>query len=234
MKSDLELDQEDIGARLEADEYLGDVKVLVQLKGVIESDVDTALSTLNVQGGKIGACLIVLMPALLPGDSPNAEGPLFSERAAVQVIAEPLFNLSDSGTGKSAEAIMIRCSQILHHLNLGRGKIFNFDGVEPTDVKSGKVSYTLFLLRESGARQVPKSPAVFISSDSAAAPATVTMTCPGADKILYTVDGSYPSERNEFAREYTAPFDVDSCATIRAQSIKSGCQQSDIRQLLIT
>lgn len=140
MSDTLLQDQLDIAARLEADDMFSDLPVLVQRKGVTESDIELALSTLNTNSGKMGALLVVLMPALEP-ESPEAPGPRYRIISTVQVIEQPLFNLGDDGTGKSAEQLAERVRQLLHHAAFGRGSVWTFAGMEPVEQGEGKIAY---------------------------------------------------------------------------------------------
>lgn len=228
MSDALELDQEDFAERLKADPYLDDISVFVQRKGVTENDINVALSVLNEKGGKIGACLVVLMPELVP-DSPNVPGPRYNIRTTVQVIEQPLFNLDNTGTGKSAEQIAQRVRQLLHHFANGHGATYNFDGMEPISADAGKVSYAVKFSRLAGDSMLAKVATPSISTDSVSAPATVTIACATAGAtIRYSLDGTYPTLL------YTAPLAVTTAATVRAVAEKTGLQQSDIRQLTIT
>lgn len=228
MSDALEQDQTDIAARLEADEYFEDITVLVQRKGVTESDIDAALSVLNEKASKIGACVVVLIPSLVP-ETPNVPGPAYEIMATVQVIEQPLFNLGDTGTGKSAEQIAQRVRQLLHHFTNGLGRVFNFAGMEPLAVDEGKISYGVKFSRDAGDAPLAKVATPSLSTDSATAPGTVTITCDTAGAtILYSLDGSYPT------LPYTAPLAVATAATVRAVAEKTGLQQSNVRQLTLT
>lgn len=234
MSDALELDQEDFAGRLLADPYFTDIAVLVQRKGVTESDIDVALSVLNERTGKIGACAVVLMPSLVP-INPNVPGPEFTVEQTVQVIEQPLFNLGDTGTGKSAGQITQRVRQILHHFSNGFGGTYNFAGLEPIQVDTGKISYGVKFSRQAGDAHVTKVLTPTISATATTAPSTVTLACATAGAaIWYTTDGSYPSSANAAAHQYAASFAQATAATIRAAAEKTGLQASNVKQLTLS
>lgn len=235
MSDALELDQEDFFGRLLASPDLAEVKILLQRKGVIQSDIDTALAVLNDRGsGKIGACVIVLMPSLTP-ESPDVPGPLYKINMVVQVIEQPAFNLGATGTGLSAEQIAQHVRMLFQHFSNGHGGTYGFASMEPITVAEGQISYGVRFDRQAGDTAAPIVNMPAISATGAAAPATVTITCAtAAAAIYYTTDGSYPSSANATATLYTAPFVQATAATIRAAAEKTGLQQSNVRQLTLT
>lgn len=234
MSDALELDQVDFAERLKADPYFSDITLLVQRKGVTESDIDVALSVLNEKSSKIGACVVLLMPELAPVDV-EVRGPLYNIRATAQVIEQPLFNLGATGTGKSAEQIAQRVRQLLHHFSNGHGNTFVFDGMEPISADVGKISYGVKFIRRAGDLADSKVSPITIQATDAAAPATIALsTGTTGATIWYTTDGSYPSSENDNATEYTVPFVQSTAATIRAAAEKTGMQQSNLTQLILT
>lgn len=235
MKDALELDQEDFFGRLLASPDLAEVEILLQRKGVTESDIETALSVLNsrVEGGKIGACVIIIMPSLTPV-SEDVPGPLYSINMVVQVIEQPMFNTGATGTNLTAEQLAQKVRMLFQHFSNGQGGTYAFAGMEPIAVAEGQISYGVRFQRQAGdtAAQIVTMPS--ISSTGPAAPATVTITCAtAAAAIYYTTDGSYPSSANEAATLYAAPFVQATAATIRAAAEKTGLQQSNVRQLTL-
>jgi hypothetical protein len=231
----LEQDQEDFGARLEADSYFSDIPVLVQRLGVTESDINVALSTLNKKDSKIGACVVVLMPELRTDDS-EGPAPRYVVRPTIQVIEQPLTNLDNSGTGKSAEAIATRVRQLLHAFSTGRVGTFMFDGMQPIAVDAGKISYGVAFRRMGGDEVYSKVARPAIAPNSGATPvAAVTLTCATAGAaIYYTTDGSYPHAGNATATLYAAPFAINAACTLRVAATKANLQQSDVAQAIFT
>jgi hypothetical protein len=186
----LDQDQEDYAARLAADPYFADVTVLVQRKGVTESDIDTSLSVLNEKGGKIGACVIVIMPALAP-DAPNAPGPSYNVQPSVQVIEQPLFNQGEGGTGKSAEAIAQRVRQLLHMFDAGGRSALTFAGMDPVPgMEAGKISYAVKFSRVA---RDPSLPKVATPEITALSSNSLTLACATVGAALwYSTNGSLP------------------------------------------
>jgi len=235
MSDALELDQEDFYGRLLAAPALADVKILLQRKGVTESDIESALSVLNDRGnGKIGACILVLMPSLT-AVSPDVPGPLYNINMVVQVIEQPMFNTGSGGTGLTAEQLAQQVRMLFQHFANGHGGTYGFASMEPIAVPEGQISYGVRFERQAG-DSAPQSVALpTISATGSAAPATVTLACATAGAaIYYTTDGTYPSSANATASLYAAPFVQATAATIRVAAEKAGLQQSNVRQLTLS
>lgn len=230
----LEQDQHDFFGRLLADEFLVDVSILLEMKGVTQADVARALSVLNDRGGKIGACVVVLMPTL-SGDSPNAPGPHSLVRMTVEVIDQPLFNLADGGTGKSASQIAERVRGVLHHFSTGRGITYSFAGQDPLPADEGRNSYGVSFTRLCVDCPPPKVATVAIALSSPTVPTTATLTTVTAGAaIRYTLDGSYPGSGNPDALLYSAPIDIVAPAMLRAAAELAGHQASNVTAAHIT
>lgn len=231
----LRQDQDDYFGLIDADEYFQDIRVLLQHKGVTESDIDVALSTLNEEGGKIGACVVVIMPELQP-DASQSPSARYFVRIAIQVIVQPL--LADdvtSGVGKVAEQLAERIRQICHFRSHGRANQFMFDGMEPINVEAGKTSYGINFKRKGGDNQVVKVASPGIGSVAATLPATgwdVTVNVPAGATGYYTLDGTLPTAINGTA--YVAPFNVPAAATVKAAAVQAGFQQSEPATLTLS
>lgn len=234
MSDQLEQDQLDFYGRIKADEYFADIPVLLEAKGVTEADIDQALSTLQAVGGKIGVVVIVLMPSLAP-DTSEASGPRHIPRLTVQVIDQPLFNLGDSGIGKSCSQVAERVRQICHRFRNGTGGTFTFAGQEPVPVDAGKNSYAVAFTRIGGDASVAKVSMPLASPASGAAPQTVTLTCATPSAVIrYTLDGSYPYAGNAAALIYSTPIAITTAKTLRAAATLTGYQPSDILTAIYT
>lgn len=238
----LELDQEDLTARLQADPFFVDtVKVFSQRKGITENDVMTALGAVNQQGTKSGLVAIVLIPSLIP-ESPNAPGPYYFTRYPIQVIDWPVMRRNaTTGAGMSAETLAERIRMIVHFWGTGRGQALVFDGMEPAPQDDPtKVSYILYFKKLGGDKAPVKCATVGITPASGAAPQTVTLTCATASAaIYYSTDGTYPSSQAAAATPatsflYSAPFSVATAATVRAAAEKTNLQQGDCAQATYT
>jgi hypothetical protein len=238
----IELDQDDIFARLQADPFFqAGVPVLEQRKGITESDIQVALGTVNQANGRVGSVAIVLMPRMR-GQDPNAPGPRYTVRYPIQVIDYPVLRRQAAtgtpavgGTQQSAEEICDRIRQIIHLFNMGRGQTIAFDSLEPSAEPAGMVGYVLSFKRLGidfppvGCAAVGISPNSGGVNPTLPGPQTVTLSCATAGAaIYYTIDGSYPSSLNPTAVLYSAPFSVPSGTTLRAAAELTGNQQSQV------
>jgi hypothetical protein len=218
--------QADIYGRLLAAEAFSDVIVLSQAKGVVESDVETALTVFASQAGKLpGACVIVLMPDVDAIDS-DSPGPLLEVAYTIRVLENPLVNREAGGTQKTAERLGLEVLRTLHHWSPRRPQCLyaEKDAMTPTEVPDGTVGYDIILHARNGLDQVAKAAKPVI----AGTPADVTITTLTAGAtIYYTLDGSFPYAGNAESTEYTIPFAVTSGTTVRAAAYKPGLQGSD-------
>lgn len=209
----LEYAQEMFAGRLAADPYFADIAVLQQRKGVTDDDIRQALGTLNAKAGKLGACVVVLMPSLQPKNG-NAPSPIYNIRLVVQVIDLPLFNLGESGTGKTCEQIAQRVRQLCHLLSTGEKTSWIWAGSDPLPVEEGSNSYGVAFTRESGDPHLPKVANV---KSEATGPTSIALSCATAGAtIRYTLDGSYPYENNTAAVLYTEPIAILEPCTLLA------------------
>lgn len=228
-------DQLDTFARLQADDFFSDVAVLLQRKGVTDSDIEVALSTLNTKSGKMGALAVVLMPELTP-DSSESAGARYKITLAVQVIEQPLFNEGSDGTGKSAERLAERVRQLLQQSSFGRGSTWSFAGMEPISQGDGKISYGVKFARLGGDPFGDRLPTPAITA-TGSGPISITLVC--ADTVAslwYTLDGSYPWPGNPTAalfQPHTA-VEVAIACTLRAAVYRSGYQPSNIASAIIS
>lgn len=232
MSTQIKQDQLDFAARLAADPFFSDVPVFSEDKGVTETDIATALSTLNTTDSKIGAVVIVLAPTLVP-DSPDAPGPHSKLKITVQVIDQPLFNLdATNGIGKTTAELAERVRMICHQFNPGTGKTYVFAGQEPLPVDEGKTSVGISFTRLCIDPAPQRVATPTISPYPALVPSLVVLDCttPGAS-LFYTLDGTYPSATNGTA--YTEAFTLTEAATVRVVATLTDYQQSNVRALLI-
>jgi hypothetical protein len=231
-KSAIELDQEDLGARLAAAFPL--VPVKIQRRGVIESDIETALEALNSAGGKSGAVIIVLMPRLLP-EMRDAPGPRYFARHGIQVITWPPAALSATGANLTTEAIVETVIDLTHYLSLGRGNVLVFDGAEPVTVKPGRVSYTVYLRRLGVIGQLVKTAPPAIEATVDPNGILISLSCGTLDsEIWYSLDGSYPVSGGAGSMLYSEPFLISSACVLRAAANADGQQPSNIATADIT
>lgn len=215
MPDPLEYAQEMFAGRIAADSYFADITVLQQRKGVTDDDIRQALGTLSEKGGKLGACVVVLMPSLKP-ENGNAPSPTYKIQLVVQVIDMPLLNLGKSGTGKSAEQIAQRVRQLCHLLTTGEKSAWTFAGCDPLPVEEGSNSYGVTFTRESGDPHLPKVANVK-AEHSGSGPVSIALSCTTAGAVIrYTIDGTYPAANNAAAVLYTEPLDISEPCTLLA------------------
>ena len=231
----LEQIQVDCEERLKADPWFGDLAIIEQRKGVTLDELKQRLSVGLGRGGKVGACILVLMPGGGPQD--QTPGPRLYLVQSFIVLVHPELNSRSTGTGKSAEEIAYRILQLFNFAHLGYGAVLESesDALVPTDSFDGLVGYQVNLHTAAG--EVPLSRVITpsISAPGTAAPQTITITTATAGAaIWYTTDGSYPSSANANAHAYGAPFTQATAATVRAAAEKSGLQQSNVTQLILS
>lgn len=239
-ESILELDQEDIAARLQADSFFQNtVPVLLQRRGITEKDVQISMQAMQ-PGSVCGTVAIVMMPSLIATD-PNAPGPVSFVRYGIQVIDFPIIRRqSPGGAGVSAEEICDRIRQIIHRVAFGRGQALYFDGLHPIPVVEGQVSYGVYFKCRQIDAPPPSCATVGISPVSGAGPLTITLSCATAGAaIYYSLDGSYPSSVAAAATPatsflYSAPFTAAAAAFIRAAAEKTDYQQGNVAQVQYT
>jgi len=226
-------DQLDLFGRLQADEWFADLPLLLEEKGVTDSDIEVALSTLNPVSGKMGVVVIVMM-SVLTSKSTNDTAAAWSDGVTFQVIEQPLFNLSDDGIGKSAALVATRIRQQLHLWCNGYGATWSFAGQGPLPADEGKISLGVTFSREGNDVKIPPVVTPKIETTAETAPAIVTLSSATAGALLrYTLDGSYPSAANPEAHVYEAPFEQAETANLRVIAEKAGMRASNIRQLFL-
>jgi len=240
-KSAIELDQEDLGARLQAFPAFSAIKVLIQRRGVIESDVESALESLNAKGGKTGAVIIVLMPELTP-EARDSAGPRYYVRYSIQTIVWPVAALDPvGGAGYTAEELSEYIRQLIHYVQLGRGNVLIFDGQRPETVKAGRVCWVTSFRRLGVDQPIVKVAMPEIASAAVSGALEITLSCtPPAGQsysadLYYTLDGSYPVPGGATSVLYSAPFLISSPCLLRVTAFASGdFQQSDCIEADIT
>lgn len=174
------------------------------------------------------------MPTLTQ-EAPDAPGPRSLLRLSVQVVDQPLVNLTSDGTGLSASQISERVRKIFHMFSTGRGNTFTFSEQRPLESDPGKNSYEVAFTRLCTDNPPPKVAAVAIELSSPVAPSTVTLsTVTAGAAIYYTLDGSYPGSGNAAAVLYDAPVEVTTAGTIRAAAELADYQPSNITCKIIT
>ncbi len=215
--------------RLESFDYFSDITVLSEDKGVIESDIERALSTLNEKAGKLGAVVIVYSPEESAGD-PDMPGPESKISINVRVLETPILNrdTGSGGTGKPWSRIGRRVKSLLHHFDVGNRNELVYAGGERVivDESTNGFDYKFSFSAYDGIRPKVATPSISGTISS------VSISCVTPSSVIYyTTDGTYPSSANEDANLYSAPFTVDSGTEVRAAAYLDGYQGSNIRLL---
>ena len=215
--------QADIVGRLASDDYLADIPVGAQRKGVIAQDIALALQTLAGDGnGTAGAGIVVMMPSRnVP--SPNIPGPSYELTITVRVMELPMINQDTGGTGKTATAISLRVEHLLHQLTLD-GVLLRAQRVGGLQDEGGGVACDVditFFYGLPAARRV-QMPGIALANSVA----TLTCGTTGAS-IRYTLDGAYPGRD---AALYAAPVDLEAGQTIRAVAYAENYQASTLSE----
>ena len=226
--------QLDCEARLKADPYFDDIAIILQRKGVTEKDIERLLNVQKGRGGKVGACVLVLIPGADAID-PDLPGPRLGLVQSFVVLVHPTINAGSTGTGKDAEDIAERVLQLFHQVHFGYGAVLvgGQAAIQVNDTFDGLVGQQVNLETYGGPIALAKVAVPAITASATTAPATVTITCATAGAaIRYTTDGSLPTPTN--GTDYTAPFAQATAATIRATATKLGALQSDTRQLKLS
>lgn len=220
--------QDDVKGRLENHDFFSDVPVLLQRAGNIDNEVERALNCLNEKTGKMGACLIVLMPETEAPEE-NLPGPPIEIVISVQVYELTLVNedTANGGTGKDAESLANVVLNLLHlyaPYHLGNVLVADRKPIRPVKIE-GAVSYLVMLRLRTGLENPQKVATPTLTEEDG----LYTLTCATAGAtIYYTIDGSHPGPVNEEAIEYTAPFAEPATGTlVRWVAYKSGFVPSD-------
>jgi hypothetical protein len=220
--------QADAFARLESEDFFSDIVILEQRRGVLASEVETALTTLNQQSGKkIGACVIVQMAEIESGGG-QGRRPDNAAILRIEVVTLPLINDSTDGTQKQAARIALNVRDSLHLYFSGLTRTTLHEAPRPItpveEPEEGEVSYIVTMHADfsTGRRQKVATPS------GSAADGELTLACATEDATIYvTTDGSYPGPANESAEIYTTPITLTEGLVIRAGAVKSGCCPSN-------
>lgn len=226
-------DQLDLYHRITSCDWFADVPVLLEEKGVTESDINQKLSTLNKKSGKAGVVAVVLMVELEPQPS-NDIVARWRSLPTVQVIEAPLLNRGANGIGKTGAQVATRIRQEVHLFSNGYGGTLEFAGQTPLPADPGKTSYGVQFSRVGMDARYDSvaTPTAAVTAETA--PATVTLSCATAGAtILYTLDGSYPGPANEAALVYADPLELAVAAEIRVAAYAAGKRASNVRLVRI-
>ena len=240
MKSELELLQDDLAARLNSLEYFSDitVKALRAYKDAaghkaiadVQGLLDQALAGMIAKAGKVGAAVSVLMPAFdVP--HPNLAGPQGTVLVCVRVQELPIVNQGASGTGKSAEAIALQVLAAGHQFRLqGICEVLKAakNALTPSLEFAPRMTYDV-LFEATLAMPVQarcRMPAATVQG------LQVTLADQeGGASLYYSLDDTFPWAGSGLP--YTVPFTVPAGTVVRWAAYKTGKQGSDVGRVAV-
>ena len=229
--------QQDILGCLQADAFL------TARPGVlIEPGATAAIVTAKVTAalgvgadGKAGVGFLVL--PIESADDENAnlpQGPL-KLPITIQFVENVVVNHGPRGTGIPIRIYAARAAKVLklytpvllaQPLLPANPVITQFTPDRDDTLRVGQVN---FRASEADLTQLVKLPRPQITpndgqGNGGAHPQTVTLVCPGATAIYYTLDNSHPWSGNPTATLYTTPFAVNTARLVRARAYAPGPQ----------
>lgn len=223
--------QDDIVSRLNADSFFADVTVLAGRTVNVIDDIQTALGTEAVKGGKSGVCVVV---ENITGEctSPNVPNGLID----MSIIVSVMEDTQNNDTTKTADEIAFRVKEVLHHYEpeglsspLFLDKTCIESVVNPFADESYEVRFRAKALPHSMDAKVA-TPTV--SPTSGSYPLSVTLGCATASASIYwTTDGTYPSSLNSNASLYSSPITISGAAVLRVCAFKTGFIASNCKRV---
>jgi len=221
--------QEDLQARLEADEYFVDIPVILADAGNVSAEVDKVMAGQNAKGGHTGAAVIVEQIDAEDDMANVPTGPLDLHLEFIVIENREINVNSKTGTGKSALAIARRIHRVMKLFTAG-GRCHCLVVERPCIAKAPEYDpYVAYLVRFRTQEADPdtftyvQTPVMSFGSNQ------VTLTCAtvGAE-IYYTTNGDYPTPQNSQANLYSAAFTLTEETTVRASAYYTGAIASDV------
>lgn len=230
--------QEDSYQRILAHAALATVAVIKEVRGVTADEAKKILSVRTARGGKVGLCILVQRPILIPNaEDPSLRGQLVQ---AFTVMEHPTLNAGDLGTGLSSEEVALELLQLFQDTPVGANSkqawsAYPGGAVVPDDSFDGLNAWETRVQSFLGVARDARCGLVLIDPDDGSGTQLVTLsTATAGAAIYYTLDGSYPCSANPTAVAYTVPFAPGAGKTLRAAAQKSGLQQSGIAEAIFT
>lgn len=220
--------QEDIAARLQADEVFRNLAVITERSGDPVADIEKSVGPLSGKAGFRGLCMVVMQ---ITGnvEFPNEPGPVLDLVVSVRVMENPVLN----NTKIEALTAARRISRLLHHYSPG-GLASCLIGlnpcIAPVSDPIAPVAYNVrFGTRDAGFVTGDKVLDPIIAFQATTVPAVVTITCgtPGAT-LLTTTNGSPPYPGNRTAVPYTGPVTIQDACVLRCAAHRSGLMSSNV------
>lgn len=227
--------QDDSYFRLLAAAYLQDVATIKERPGMTADEIKKLLGTLVSRSGKVGVCILVQRPIIVPeSDNAAARSQIIQ---AFTVLEHPTINSGSQGTGKTAQEIAVEVFRLFHGAAASLpGQVFSgYPGgaIVPDDGFPGLNGWEVRLQSYAGLVGDPLTGTPLIDPDSGAGPQLVTITCGDAGaSIYYTLDGSAPTSGNPAATLYTVPFNVPAGSTVRSGAEVAGKRPSNVAEAL--
>ncbi len=196
MSYDPEQLHKDVEGRLNSIAFFQDITVIRFTPGVTFSNVEKAVSTLNVKGGKVGACIVLAPPEETAPDA-DTVGPDILVLLKVHVFTKAKMNLVGIGTGKSNAQIRREVRKALHHwIPNGTNAIYcDSNAGSPVEVSPEVETYELHfklpLTEPFNIAHLP--PPVIIGTPEAVSMTSMTNGAVNDAEIWYSLDGSFPS-----------------------------------------
>jgi hypothetical protein len=227
--------QIDAASRLASEPFFSDVVILEEDKGIVESDVETALGVFNEgTGKKIGAVIVARHPVIAATRS-EALGPDVNARLVFDVISLPVINMTNLGTQKRADVIAMRILNALHRYFSGHTGTLLMAGANPVapinDLPEGNVGYRVTLETDFRLNYADKVATPTLALNEAG---DVVMTCATSGAVIhYTLDESYPGPANAEAEIYTTPLDVTGRMVFRLGATLADVLPSDTAWVVV-
>lgn len=228
--------QEDIAARLEANEDFQFVPVTIvhpldQNEAVlIQTRIDEQLSGRVAKNGKAGLACLVMIPEMDVSE-PDLPGPQFNARCSVRIIEDPTINRGANGVQVTPEELAMTVLGLLHHWGPFPSSRFFAEeqgALVAVEIKN-RIAWECTLVLPLDVTPLPKVATPVIAVDALP---EVSFSGPAGSTIYYTTDGSLPSAANGSDVD---PLELSSGTTrVRAVAVQSGFTDSDIAEQIIT
>jgi hypothetical protein len=230
--------QEDIAARLAADEYFADVPVLHERKENVASLVAKAIGPFAGRGGKSGICAIVMSPVATV-DKAEFRGALMNIELSVRVLEEVTVNVGRNGTRKAALSVARRIARVLHHYRPdGLAQLLLADNptIMPVEDPIVGLAYEVrFRTMEAKVEPYLKAATPDLLPSSGVTPVEVSLsTSTVGAEIWYSLDGSHPAPDGVGSFHYSTPVTISEACRLRACAFLTGYIASDTSLGLFT
>jgi hypothetical protein len=223
--------QEDLAARLAADEFFVDVPVFTQCKKDIAKEVAQKLGLLTGKSGKNGSCVVMMSPVASMGHI-DAMVTQLDVKLSVRVLENVTLNQGSNGTQKAALTVAVRILEVLRFYQ-SQGLSAPLEADDPTILEVedpvAQLAYEVhFTARVGTTDTIDKVSFPVINITGSVYPKTATITCGTAGaSFYYTLDESYPAAGNPTATLYSTPVSLVAAGSVRAVAYKSQSVASD-------